>query len=244
MTGRHNSLAGKTAIVTGASQGIGHEIALALADRGVHLHLTAREASNVASTAQLARDQGVQAHGYGLDLGKPEEIVRFHGAVSSRTTSIDVLINNAGAYGRAPVAEDDGSILGELLRVNVEGTYALTRAFLPALVAAQGDIVFVNSSITRSLATGIAQFASSQHALLAITNALRSEVNQRGVRVLSVFPGRTATPRQERIFEIEEKPYEAASLLQPSDVAEMVIASISLPDTAEVTDIHIRPKAP
>ena len=230
--------------MTGASKGIGREIALALAERGVHLHLTARDASSVASVAQLARDQGVEADGYGLDLGKPEEIIRFHGEVSSRTTSIDLLINNAGTYGRAPVEEDDGSILAELLRVNVQGTYALTRTFLPALCASQGDIVFINSSITRSLATGISQFASSQHALLAIANALRSEVNRRGVRVLSVFPGRTATPRQERIFELEGKSYEAASLLQSSDVAEIVVASIALPDSAEVTDVHIRPKTP
>jgi NADP-dependent 3-hydroxy acid dehydrogenase YdfG len=70
---------------------------------------------------------------------------------------------------------------------------------------------------------------------------LRQEVNEQGIRVLCVYPGRTATSRQERLYAKEGKPYRPELLLQPEDIATMVVAALSLPRTAEVTDINIRP---
>ena len=85
------------------------------------------------------------------------------------------------------------------------------------------------------------QFSATQHALKAIADSLRQEVNADGIRVLSVFPGRTATPRQASLHEIEGKRYQPELLMQPEDVATVVVNALGLPRTAEVTDVSIRP---
>lgn len=237
-------LSGKTAVVTGASGGIGRQIALLLADCGVHLHLSATKRNRLQKTEEAAQGRGVSVHTHTLDFRDVGEVDRFHRDVCDVSGSVDILVNNAGAYGRARIEDDRSGILSDLLRVNVEGAYALTRAFLPELSASRGDIVFINSSVVRRPAAGVAQYASTRHALRAIADALRAELNAKGVRVLSVFPGRTATPGQEEIFRTEQRAYVPSKLLQPIDVATVIVASIGLPETAEVTDIHIRPKAP
>ena len=82
---------------------------------------------------------------------------------------------------------------------------------------------------------------STKHALKAIADSLRAELNPHGVRVLSVYLGRTASEMQKRIYEKEGKPYRPELLLQPEDVASVILNALCLPGTAEVTDIHIRP---
>jgi NADP-dependent 3-hydroxy acid dehydrogenase YdfG len=123
----------------------------------------------------------------------------------------------------------------------VRGPYLLTQALLPLLRACHGQIVFVNSTVGLEARAGVGQYASTQHALRAIADALRAEVNPDGVRVLSVYLGRTATARQARIFRLEGRPYAPELLIQPEDVAEMVLATLRLPRTAEVTEIRMRP---
>jgi NADP-dependent 3-hydroxy acid dehydrogenase YdfG len=87
----------------------------------------------------------------------------------------------------------------------------------------------------------VSQYAATKHALKAVADSLRAEVNSQGIRVLSVYPGRTATPTQESLHALEGKPYRPTRLLQPEDVAAVVMNALCLPRTAEVTDIHIRP---
>ena len=87
----------------------------------------------------------------------------------------------------------------------------------------------------------VGQYAATKHALKAVADSLRDEVNSDGVRVLSIFAGRTATPMQETIYRLENKAYDAQLLLQPEDIASVVIHALTLPRTAEATDIHIRP---
>jgi short-subunit dehydrogenase len=114
---------------------------------------------------------------------------------------------------------------------------------LPLLKMQKGQIVFINSSVGLVSKANLSQYAATKHALRAFADSLREEVNEMGIRVLSVFPGRTATPMQEMIFNWEGKDYPPTRLLQPQDVAAVVIHALSLPRTAEVTDISIRPMA-
>jgi NADP-dependent 3-hydroxy acid dehydrogenase YdfG len=87
----------------------------------------------------------------------------------------------------------------------------------------------------------IGQYAATKHALRAVADSLRAEVNPAGVRVLSVFLGRTATPMQATVHQMEGRAYRPELLIQPQDVATLVLNTLSLPRTAEVTDIHLRP---
>jgi len=117
----------------------------------------------------------------------------------------------------------------------------LTQLLLADLTASRGQIVFVNSSQGLKAAPGVGQFAATQHALKAVADSLRQEVNQEGVRVLTVFPGRTATPRTADICRLEGIPYQPELLLQPEDIATMISAALMLPRTGEVTNISLRP---
>ena len=154
---------------------------------------------------------------------------------------IDVLVHSAGVHAMGelesmPVAEVD-----RLYRTNVRAPYLLTQAVLPQLRLAHGQIVFINSSVGVLARAGIGGYAASKHAPKAIADSLRDEVNKDGLRVLSVYLGRTASPTQARIHAAEGKPYRPELLLQPSDVAAAVLNALVLAPTAEVTDISIRP---
>jgi NADP-dependent 3-hydroxy acid dehydrogenase YdfG len=117
----------------------------------------------------------------------------------------------------------------------------LTQDLLPLVCRCQGQVVFMNSTAGLTSRANVSQCAGTKHALEALADSLREEVNRNGVRVLSVFPGRTASPSQEHLQAQEGRLYRPERLLQPEDVAAVVVHALCLPRTAEVTEIKIRP---
>jgi NADP-dependent 3-hydroxy acid dehydrogenase YdfG len=117
----------------------------------------------------------------------------------------------------------------------------VTRAVLPLVASAGGDIVFVNSTAATRGVAGSSAYAASKAALRSFADSLRDEVNPDGVRVLTVLLGRTATAMQEDVHRSEGRKYQPEYLVQPGDVATMVIAALALPRRAEVTEITMRP---
>jgi NADP-dependent 3-hydroxy acid dehydrogenase YdfG len=154
---------------------------------------------------------------------------------------VDVLILCGGAISHGPLEKAPLAHFDLMYRSNLRAHYALTQALLPLLRKQRGQIVFINSSAGLRSPASVGQFSATQHALRAIADSLRDEVNADGIRVLSVYPGRTATPRMAALFEKEGRPYPAERLMQPEDIAAMVIHTLCLPRTAEVTDISMRP---
>jgi len=102
-------------------------------------------------------------------------------------------------------------------------------------------VVFINSSAALSAPALNSAYAASKAALRAFADSLRAEINVDGVRVLSVFPGRTATSMQKAIYAEEGRTYRPRQLLQPLDVAEAVLGMLQLPRSAELTELHLRP---
>jgi short-subunit dehydrogenase len=105
----------------------------------------------------------------------------------------------------------------------------------------RGQIVIMNSTAGLEARARVGQYAATKHALKALADSLREEVNSAGIRVLSLYLGRTATAMQEKIFQAEGRSYIPENLLQPEDVAALLVALLRLPRTAEVTDVRIRP---
>jgi NADP-dependent 3-hydroxy acid dehydrogenase YdfG len=101
--------------------------------------------------------------------------------------------------------------------------------------------VFINSSAGLNASANVGQYAATKHALKAVADSLRHEVNAEGLRVLSIYPGRTASPLQEAVFKMEEREYRSEMLIQPEDLAAVIINALALPRSAEVTDINVRP---
>jgi len=235
------SLKNQIAVVTGASSGIGKAIALALAAQGAELFLAARRKDLLESVAKDAQGRGSRAHACSLDLTKDEEIRALGEMVQREAGRVDILVLCGGAIAHGTLEKSTLSDLDLMYRSNVRGHYALLQTMLPLLRKAPGQIAFINSSAGLRSPAGGGQFSSTQHAFRSIADSLRDEVNAEGIRVLSVYPGRTATPRIEKIFGKEGRAYKPEVLMQPEDVAEMVVHSLRLPRTAEVTDISIRP---
>jgi NADP-dependent 3-hydroxy acid dehydrogenase YdfG len=236
-----SALADHVAVVTGAGSGIGRAIAIALGAEGATLALAGRRLATLESAAEAVRAAGAEARVYVADLGREGEIRELVAAFGRDFGRIDILVQNAAVMRTGRVADASAEDFDLQYRTNVLGPYLLTQGLLPLIRLRKGQIVFMNSSAGLAARANVGQYAATKHALRAIADSLRDEVNRDGVRVLSVFPGRTATPLQERLFALERRPYRPESLLQPEDVAAAVVHALRLPRTAEVTDIHIRP---
>ena len=235
------SLKDQVAVVTGASSGIGKAMVLALALEGAEVCLVARRREVLDAVAREAHINGARSHVRCADLTHDDEIIELAKNLQRDFGRADVLILCGGAISHGPLERASLAEFDLMYRSNLRAHYALTQALLPLLRKRPGQIVFINSSAgLRSPAT-VGQFAATQHALRAVADSLRDEVNADGIRVLSVYPGRTATPRMAALFEKEGRPYRAELLMQPEDIASMVVHALSLPRTAEVTDISMRP---
>ncbi len=228
-------LTNQIAVVTGASSGIGKAIALALGAQGATLCLLGRNVNALPIAApQVAK--------FMVDLAEETQIHEVVAAVQQEFGAVDILVHSAGMFVAHRLEAGAPAEFDLQYRVNVRAPYLLTQAFLPMLLKRRGQIVFINSSVVRHVPrAGISQYAATKAALKAVADSLRNEVNPAGVRVLSAFVGRTATPMQAAIHKAEGKEYRPERLLQPEDVASVVINALRLPRTAEVTDIDIRP---
>lgn len=233
--------AGRVAVVTGAGSGIGRAVALQLAQLGASVALVGRDLAKLDAVAREARASDGSLLPLSLDLTKHGAEHTLAETVRTRFGRVDILVHSAGDFAQGSIADTDAAAIRALLETNAVAPYGVTRALMPMLIASGGQVVVMNSSVVGAHRGGIAGYATSKAALAAFTDTLREEINVCGVRVLSVFIGRTATPMQERIHAIEGRAYDPASLLQPDDVATMVIAALALPATAEVTELHIRP---
>jgi short-subunit dehydrogenase len=231
----------QVAVVTGASRGIGKAIALALAAQSAAVALVGRDVDALDGAAAQARATSPTVRSYRADLVVDSEIAALEARIRADFGAVDILVHSAGVIHHGTTADAPVADFDEQYRANVHAPYVLTKALLPMLRSRRGQVVFVNSSIGLSTRAGVGQFAATQHALRAVADTLRDEINAEGVRVTSVFPGRTATPRQQALHAREDRRYRPERLMQPEDVAAMVIAALALARTAEVTDIRIRP---
>jgi len=227
------------AVVTGASSGVGRAIALALAAQGATVCLVGRKLEALQSVSGSTGSSRFLS--YQADLTNDEEILELAERLQRDVGFIDLLVHSAGVIALGPIEEAPVEDFDRQYRTNVRGPYVLTQALLPMFRGSRGEVVFVNSSIGLNARAGTGQYAATKLALKAIADSLRAEVNAGGRRVLSVFLGRTATPMQQTIHDEEGREYHPELLLQPEDVAAVVLNAVSLPRTAEVTDINIRP---
>jgi NADP-dependent 3-hydroxy acid dehydrogenase YdfG len=238
----HPDLQGRTCVVTGASSGIGREIAIELGSAGANVCAIARRRGELEETARRSGERG-RIQPYVADLIDDQEVADLVRILLERESGVDALIHSAGEISRGSLATAAINDLDRQYAANVRAPYLLTQRLLPALCAAEGEIVFVNSTAGLNARANSGQFAATQHALRAIADSLREDVNARGVRVLSVYCGRTATPRQARIHALEERLYAPEKLIQPGDVASIVVDSLTLARSAELTDVKVRPRS-
>lgn len=226
-------------VLTGASSGIGAAIAeqLIASDHQV-IGIGRRPDALAALRARLGSGFEFRV----VDLLDDEALDSFVASDLAAHPRIDGLIHCAGLTVRGELGSMSVATLDAMMGVNFRAPFLLTKLLIPRLVAARGHLVFINSSAGLRASEGNAAFCASKFALQALADAARLELNRHGVRVASVYPGRTATPTMERLYATEGREYQPALLLQPTDVAAAVLGIIDAPEQAELTDISLRPR--
>ncbi|MCW2846407.1 MAG: short-chain dehydrogenase/reductase [Marmoricola sp.] len=219
-------------LLTGAGSGIGAALTDVLHARGDSLVLVARSEERAEELA--TRWPGART--LVADLSDPASLL---GLVLP--PALDSVVHAAGVVDLAPVSELTPQQWQDHLSVNLVAPAVLTRIALPALREARGTVVLVNSGAGLRAHPDWAAYAASKHGLRAVAEALRAEEKRHGVRVSSVFPGRTATPMQERVRAQEGQEYDASDWIRPETVADAILHVLDLPRDATVPDVTVSP---
>ncbi|MFC7618364.1 SDR family oxidoreductase [Actinokineospora soli] len=221
-----------TALITGASRGIGAAVARALASTHTLL-LGGRDADALAAVAADLPD----ATPWPVELTDADALA----AAVAGIDRLDLLVHSAGVARVGPLSEASADLWRSTYEVNVVAVAELTRLLLPALRAAGGRVVLVNSGAGRAAHAGWGPYAASKFALRAYADVLREE--EPALRVTTVFPGRTATDMQKTVRADEGGAYEPDRYLRPESVAEAVRYAALAPDDAHLTEVVVRSAA-
>ncbi|MBT2206664.1 MULTISPECIES: SDR family oxidoreductase [Actinomadura] len=245
-----------TYLITGATGGIGTAVAELLRERGHDLVLTGRSPDRLdklAATLRTGAHASTQVidpkaprvgpstrtiRTIPLDLTEPRRIEAAL-ALDDLPPRLDGLVHAAGVVHLSPVADLEADEWIDHLSVNLVSAAELTRLLLPALRAAQGHVVFVNSTAGLRANPEWAAYAASKFGLRALADSLRAE--EPSLRVTTVYPGRTATEMQRSVRAQEGHPYAEDDFAAPSTVARVLVSALETPRDAVVSDVTVRP---
>lgn len=231
-----------THLITGAGSGIGRLVAERLHARGDRLVLVARDEPRAIDLATAFPGCLLVVS----DLARPSSIAPAFAEASADTSAqleagIDTVVHAAGIVRLGAVGALPLEAWESQLAVNLVAPAELTRVALPLVRAARGRVVFVNSGAGLTAHPDWSAYAASKHGLKALADALRREEEPHGVRVTTVYPGRTATPMQAEVHAQEGAPYDPTRWIDPASVATAILAAIDLPRDAVITDLTVRP---
>src|SRR5215210_201232 len=237
-----NTLAGKTAIVTGASSGIGEATARLLAGRGCNVVLAARREDRLESLlSELGEERTLAVP---TDVTDPEDCTTLIHQTVESFNSLDILINNAGLGLYAPITEADPEDWRTMFDVNVLGVlYATQAAIRYMLRQGSGHIVFVSSLVARRVpSTEATVYAATKYAITAIAEGLRMDLSEKGIRVTSAEPALVRTEFPESMHPSAEEFYAGKGYapLEAEDVASAILYAIEQPPRVSVDEVLIR----
>jgi NAD(P)-dependent dehydrogenase (short-subunit alcohol dehydrogenase family) len=225
----------RTHLLTGAGSGMGAVLADRLLERGDSLILLAR-------SPERAHDLRLELPGATVLVADLADAAAVEGIADQLPDALDSVVHAAGVVDLGPVAELTTDVWQSELAVNLIAPAVLTRLCLPALRAARGTVVFVNSSSGLVAKPNWSAYSASKFGLRALADSLRAEEREHGVRVTTVHPGRTATPMQEEVHRQEGKEYDASDWLDPGTVVDAICHVLELSEDATVSDLTIRPR--
>lgn len=224
----------RTHLVTGAGSGIGAVLAERLLERGDEVIALVRSDAR-------AHDLRADLPGATVLVVDLAEVPGLESLADHLPDELHSVVHAAGVVELGRVADLSVADWQVQLAVNLVAPAVLTRLALPALRAARGTVLFVNSGAGLSAHPMWSAYAASKHGLRALADSLRAEEAGHGVRVTSVFPGRTATPMQAKVHEQEGKDYDPEQWTQPGTVVDLVLHVLDLSADATIPDVVIRP---
>lgn len=240
-------LKGRTALVTGASSGIGLAVAARLAQEGCRLHLVARREDRLQELRRqlIQINNQVEIHIHGVDLTRKESIVQLqnNGAFDS-----DILINNAGlAKGLARITDSKPSDWSQMLDTNVNAAFTVSRLAAQNMIAKKrGDIIVLSSVAAHAAYENGAVYCATKHAVKAFHEALRLETLEHGLRVMMISPGMVETEfslvRFSGDTQRAQSVYQGVKPLEACDIAECILFALKQPTHINLDDLVIKPQ--
>ena len=246
LNGIQPSLRDRLEVITGAGSGICLAVATQLATEGARLCLIGRELDKLNDVAQVARHDSPEVACFSVDLSQNSAIREFVTAFEQTFGHADVLVHSAAEIFLAPLSQADVRDFDRLYEVNLRAPFRLTQLFVPLLTERCGQVVFINSSAGVAAGPRNGLYSATKHGLKAIADSFRQELDHRGVRVISVYPGRTATVMQQTVCNAEREEYRPDELLQPENIASLVVQALKMPGNVHVTNVYMqaRPSTP
>jgi NAD(P)-dependent dehydrogenase (short-subunit alcohol dehydrogenase family) len=231
-----------TALVTGATHGIGRATAFTLGRAGYRVGVCSRTAPKIAALVEELRADGIEAAGVAGDVSRPGDVTAVVEHVASALGEIGVLVNNAGVLIARPIAELTLEDWDATMATNLRSLYLMTRAVLPPMRAkGRGDIVNVASLAARNGFVGGSAYTASKHAVLGFGRSLMLELRKEGIRVITICPGSVDTGMLQDQPMLQSNP---DRILRPDDVAESILHTLRLPHRALVSEVDLRPTNP
>jgi NADP-dependent 3-hydroxy acid dehydrogenase YdfG len=247
----------RTAVVTGASSGIGRAIAVALGALGWNVAVGARRTDALAETAVAVTDAGGTAFAHALDVADPESVASFVARASEAFGPLDVLVNNAGCAWPGDIATIDPDRLRDMLATNVLGALLPSRAVVARLLddGLPGDVVFISSDAVHNPRPGLVTYGATKAAAEHIARGLAYELEGTGIRVTTVRVGPTVTDfaagwgdPQEFAAMVERWQHFGNQrhwgVMDPTDVARAVVLAVTTPAGVHLDTIEVVPMAP
>jgi 3-oxoacyl-[acyl-carrier protein] reductase len=231
-----------TALVTGATQGIGRATAFALGRAGYRVGACARTAAKLDALVAELRAEGIEAAGAAADVSDAVQVARAVAAVTGALGDVGLLINNAGVLIARPFEELTLQDWDATMTTNLRSLFLVTRAVLPAMRRKrEGTVVNVASLAGRNGFVGGTAYAASKHGVLGFSRSLMLEVRKEGIRVIAICPGSVDTGmlRDQPLLKSDPQ-----RILKPDDVADAIVHAVQLPLRALVSELDIRPTNP
>lgn len=242
-----DKLAGKVAIVTGASSGIGEATALALADAGATVAIAARRSDRLEALAKRILDQGGQVLSITADVSDEAQVKAMVQKTHAEYGRVDILVNNAGVMLLGMIDGANTEDWRRMININVLGLMYATHAVLPIMKAqGEGHIVNISSVAGRVANAGSGVYNATKWAVGAFSESLRKEVYQNNIRVTIIEPGLVATELPQHITDSDAKEraqqfYGSVKNLESEDIAAAIAYAVTQPPHVNVNEILIRP---
>jgi short-subunit dehydrogenase len=230
----------RTALITGASSGIGKATALALAAAGINLALVGRDQDKLTAVAEAASTLGVTAKTYAIDLAQLDQVSKKIAAITADSDNLDILINNAGMAYTGMIGETPLADWQRVMDLNLTSVFQCIQGVLPHLRQQKSGIIINISSIAaKQVFPNWGVYSVSKFGLMALTQAIAGEERSNGIRVSAICPGSVNTPLWDT--DTVQADFDRSAMLTPEMVAEAILYAVLAPVGAVIEELIIMP---